>query len=105
MNSAMNTAMKHIDSVMKPDQLMFDYSINWSLLVWGSEWLWLWLGNLVSYPVHNQIHGLVPIELYALDNSFKLDNIVVSWTWLLIFLPIDTSGKVSFSALNVGNTG
>ena len=23
-------------------------------------------GNLVSYPVHNQIHGLVPIELYAL---------------------------------------
>ena len=23
-------------------------------------------GNLESYPVHNQIHGLVPIELYAL---------------------------------------
>ena len=22
--------------------------------------------NLESYPVHNQIHGLVPIELYAL---------------------------------------
>ena len=22
--------------------------------------------NLKSYPVHNQIHGLVPIELYAL---------------------------------------
>ena len=23
-------------------------------------------GNLESYPVHNRIHGLVPIELYAL---------------------------------------
>ena len=23
-------------------------------------------GNLESYPVNNQIHGLVPIELYAL---------------------------------------
>ena len=23
-------------------------------------------GNLEAYPVHKQIHGLVPIELYAL---------------------------------------
>ena len=25
-------------------------------------------GDLESYPVHNQIHGIVPIELYALVN-------------------------------------
>ena len=29
-------------------------------------------GNLESYPVHNQIHGLVPIELYALVQMFVL---------------------------------
>ena len=33
----------------------------------GSDWSSCKLsGNLESYPVHNQIHGLVPIELYAL---------------------------------------
>ena len=31
-------------------------------------------GNLESYPVHNQIHGLVPIELYALVYDYLFFN-------------------------------
>ena len=30
--------------------------------------------NLKSYPVHNQIHGLVPIKLYALVKNLNASS-------------------------------
>ena len=77
MNTVTNIVM---NTDMKPDQLKFDYSIYWSLLVLLRVWVLVTglvgklFDNLKSYPVHNQIHGLVPIKLYALVKNLNASS-------------------------------